>query len=226
MKTVAITGTSRGIGLALTNVFLDNGWKVIAIGRHMPAASTNPNVRIEQCDLTDGAQIAALVQRLRGAPIDVLINNAGLYDATSVDDPVATTDFDHLTNVFRTNTIAPKLLSEALVPNLQAGTDKLVVSITSGMGTYALLDEYHAAHWAYGASKAALNYAMVSFSELHTGIKAALVSPGWVQTAMGGSDAPLPVEESVAGIYDLIANHPKKLLNGEIVDYTGKRMDF
>jgi NAD(P)-dependent dehydrogenase (short-subunit alcohol dehydrogenase family) len=208
MKTVAITGTSRGIGLALTNVFLDNGWKVIAIGRHMPAASTNPNVRIEQCDLTDGAQIA------------------GLYDATSVDDPVATTDFDHLTNVFRTNTIAPKLLSEALVPNLQAGTDKLVVSITSGMGTYALLDEYHAAHWAYGASKAALNYAMVSFSELHTGIKAALVSPGWVQTAMGGSDAPLPVEESVAGIYDLIANHPKKLLNGEIVDYTGKRMDF
>src|SRR5262245_36557211 len=125
MKTVAITGTSRGIGLGLTRIFLENGWQVIAIGRHMPAASTNPNVRIEACDLTDAAQIRSLVERLQGVKIDVLINNAGLYDAGSVDDAVATNDFEHLANVFRTNVIAPKLLAEALVPNLQAGEDKL-----------------------------------------------------------------------------------------------------
>jgi NAD(P)-dependent dehydrogenase (short-subunit alcohol dehydrogenase family) len=226
MKTVAITGTSRGIGLGLSKIFLDNGWQVIAIGRHMPASSTNPNVRIEACDLTDGAQLNALVDRLKGVKIDVLINNAGLYDAGSVDDPTATTDFDHLTNVFRTNVIAPKLLAEGLVPNLQLGEDKLVVSITSVMGTYAGLEPYHAEHWAYSASKAALNYAMVSFSELHKDIKAALVHPGWVQTDMGASGAVVPVEESAGGIYDLIANRPKKLLNGEIVDYTGERMDF
>ena len=140
MKTVAITGTSRGIGLALTKLFLENGWQVIAIGRHLPEHSNNPHVRIEQCDLTDGAQIAALLQRLQGVTIDVLINNAGLYDATSVDDAVATTNFEHLTNVFRTNVIAPKLLAEGLAVNLQTGEDKLVVSITSGMGTYAELD--------------------------------------------------------------------------------------
>jgi NAD(P)-dependent dehydrogenase (short-subunit alcohol dehydrogenase family) len=226
MKTVAITGTSRGLGLALTRTFLTNGWQVIAIGRHLPDASTTLNVRIEQCDLANGAAIRAVAANLRDVKIDVLINNAGVYDAVSVDENDATTDTTKLANVFQVNTIAPKLLSELLVPNVQAGEDKLIISITSGMGTYAEFDTYHAKHWAYSASKAALNYAMVSFAELHPDIKTALVSPGWMQTSMGGSDAVIRPEESAEAIYDLVANHPKKLLNAGIVDYTGRKMDF
>jgi NAD(P)-dependent dehydrogenase (short-subunit alcohol dehydrogenase family) len=226
MKTVAITGTSRGLGLALTRIFLANGWAVIAIGRHMPGASTTPNVRIEQCDLADGEAIRAVANNLRDVKIDVLINNAGVFDAASVDEAAAATDAAQLAQVFQVNTIAPKLLSELLVANLQAGEDKLIVSITSGMGTYGEFETYHAKHWAYSASKAALNYAMVSFAELHPDIKAALISPGWLQTDMGGSGAVLKPEESAEAIYDLVANHQKKLLNAEIVDYTGKKMDF
>jgi NAD(P)-dependent dehydrogenase (short-subunit alcohol dehydrogenase family) len=226
MKTVAITGTSRGLGLALTRVFLANGWQVVAIGRHMPSASTTPNVRIEQCDLTDGTSIRAVAANLQGVKIDVLVNNAGVYDTVDGGQSAVTSDFEQLTNVFQVNTIAPKLLSDALVTNLQSGDSKLVVTISSGMGTYSEFETYHAEHWAYSASKAAVNYAMVSFAELHPDIKATLINPGWLQTKIGGADAPLTPEESAEAMYDLIANHDKKLPNAGMVDYDGKKMDF
>jgi NAD(P)-dependent dehydrogenase (short-subunit alcohol dehydrogenase family) len=96
--------------------------------------------------------------------------------------------------------------------------------MSSGMGTFGEFDTYSAGHWAYSASKAAVNYAMVSFAELHQDITSALVNPGWLQTGMGGQDAPLSPEESAAAILKLITNHARKLPTGRMVDYTGKEM--
>lgn len=226
MKTVVITGTSRGLGQALAEKFLAEGWKVVAVARRQPELAAHPNLQVEICDLTKGEDIATLVTNLKGVPVDVLLNNAGLYDWPSPDEDVASTDFTLLTNVFQVNSIAPKVLADALVSNLQAGETKLVVTITSGMGTYDEFDEYHAEHWAYSASKAAVDYAMVSFAELHRDLKSSLVNPGWVQTQMGGDEAPLKPSESAEAIFNLIADHNKKLPNAKIVDYEGKEMKF
>ena len=225
MGTVLITGANHGLGLALTQAFLQAGWQVIAVTRG-EELSTHPNLRNEPCDLAKGEEIAALTSRLHGVPIDVLVNNAAVYDSASADDAMATTDHAQLVNVFAVNAVAPKMLADALVPNLQAGTSKLVVTMSSGMGTYAAFEQYHAQHWAYSASKAAVNYAMVSFAELHGDIKSTLVNPGWMQTTMGGNGAVLKPEESAAAIFDLIANHPDKLPIAQLVDYTGEKMNF
>jgi NAD(P)-dependent dehydrogenase (short-subunit alcohol dehydrogenase family) len=226
MKTVVITGANRGLGLALTQAFLQAGWKVIAVARHAVELPANPNLQVIGCELTDPQALSALVAQLHAMPLDVLINNAGVYDWPSPDKDVATTDFTQLTTVFQVNTIVPKLLADALVPNLEAGTEKLVVTLSSGMGTYSEFEQYHAVHWAYSASKAAVNYAMVSFAELHSDIKSTLINPGWMQTEIGGVDAPLKPEESAAAILDLITNHADKLPTAKMVDYTGEHMNF
>lgn len=225
MKTVLITGANHGLGHALTIGFLDAGWRVIAAAHQMPELPQTDNVQIELCDLTDEQTVQGLAARLQGTPIDVIINNAARNDSPP-DDETVTTDFAQLTKLFQVNTIAPKLLADALVGNLHAGVDKLVVTMSSAMGTYAAFEEYHAKHWAYSASKAAVNYAMVSFAKLHPSFKSVLINPGWMQTAIGGSDAPLQPEESAAAIIDLIVHHADKLPNARMVDYSGKHMDF
>jgi NAD(P)-dependent dehydrogenase (short-subunit alcohol dehydrogenase family) len=225
MKTVLVTGANRGLGRALTTGFLEAGWRVVAIAREAPELPRSEHLQVELCDLTDGQTIPGLAARLQGAPIDVVINNAAIYDARPNDETI-TTDFTQLSQLFQVNTIAPKLLADALVGNLHAGVDKLVVTMSSGMGTYAEFDEYHATHWAYSASKAAVNYAMVSFAKLNPSFKSVLINPGWMQTAIGGDDAPLKPEESAAAIIDLIVNHESKLPNARMVDYIGKHMDF
>ena len=53
------------------------------------------------------------------------------------------------------------------------------------------MDDYHATHWAYSASKAAVNYAMIAFAKTHPTLKSVLIHPGWVKTKIGGHDAPL-----------------------------------
>jgi len=224
MKTVLITGANRGLGFTLAKGFLEAGWRVIAVAREVPDLPQSDHVQVELCDLTDPHAIPGLAARLQGAPIDVLINNAAMYDAPPNDETI-TTDFTELTRLFQVNTLAPKLLADALVGNLHAGATKLVVTMSSGMGTYAAFDEYHAKHWAYSASKAAVNYAMVSFAELNPSFKTVLINPGWMQTAIGGDDAPLKPIESARAILDLILNHSDKLPNARLVDYDGKQMD-
>jgi NAD(P)-dependent dehydrogenase (short-subunit alcohol dehydrogenase family) len=226
MKTILITGTNHGLGLALTKAALAAGWKVIAVARTAPEIPSSPNLQVELCDLSSDPALQALLLKLQNVPIDVLVNNAAVYDAGSVDDDKATTDYETLANVFRVNVVAPKLLADGLVANLQAGQEKLIVTISSGMGTYAEFEEYHAEHWAYSASKAAVNYAMISFAALHKDLKSCLVNPGWMQTTMGGKDATIPPEESAANILDLITNHQTKLPNAKMVDHLGEAMEL
>ena len=67
--------------------------------------------------------------------------------------------------------MAPWLLADRLVPALERGEEKLVVTLSSVMGTYAGMDDYRAIHWAYGASKAAANFAMKAFAKTHPELK-------------------------------------------------------
>lgn len=212
MKTVLIIGAGSGVGKALKEVFGKYEWETIAFAH-------------KDVDITEQKSIEELIKKLQGKPIDVLINCAGVYDGPADGEPTATT-IDSITNVFQVNTIGAKILADVLVPNLLQGTERLVVTISSVMSTYSQLDAYAAKHWSYGASKMALNYAMLSFNTVHPEIKSVLIHPGWVKTKIGGKDALIEPEESAAGIYKLIINHKSRLLNGKLIDYLGNLIEF
>lgn len=212
MKTVLITGAGSGVGKALNDVFTKNGWETIALTH-------------KDLDITNQDSIEELTQKLEGKPIDVLLTSVGVYDGPADGYPTATT-IEGLTYVFQVNTIGPKMLADRLVPNLLLGKEKLVVTVSSIMSTMAKLDAYAGEHWSYGASKMAVNYAMLAFGKVHPEIKSVLMHPGWVKTKLGGVDALIEPEESALGIYKLIENHESDLPNGKLVDYQGKIIEF
>jgi NAD(P)-dependent dehydrogenase (short-subunit alcohol dehydrogenase family) len=242
MKTVLITGARSGLGLALAREFLGKGWRVIAAGRRMTElpddVRTNPNTTTVELELSDEETVRACANTLVGVPIDVLINNAGVYDSGPADDDTVVSTLDAIARVFIVNAIAPRLLADVLLPNLALGSERLIVGISSGMGTFAQLqgrdleptsrgtDGYEALHWVYSASKTALNYALLAFGVSHSDIKVSLINPGWMQTAIGGKDAPESTDKSAEHIAELILNHQTRLPAGELVDHLGNKMEL
>ncbi|HUD02606.1 MAG TPA: SDR family NAD(P)-dependent oxidoreductase [Candidatus Paceibacterota bacterium] len=242
MKTVLITGARSGLGLALAREFLGKGWRVVAAGQKMAElpddVRTNPNTTTIELELSDETTVRACATTLVGVPIDVLINNAGVYDSSSVDDDAIVSTLDAIAHVFVINAIAPRLLADLLLPNLALGSERLVVGISSGMGTFAQLagrdleptsrgtNGYEALHWVYSASKTALNYALLAFGVSHPDIKVSLINPGWMQTAIGGKDAPESTEESAAHIALLILAHKTRLPASTLVDHLGDTMEL
>jgi NAD(P)-dependent dehydrogenase (short-subunit alcohol dehydrogenase family) len=208
MPRCLITGANRGLGLEFTRQYAAEGWHVIATCRQpqsaVALAAVPGNVRVEALDVTDFAAIAALADHLGGEPIDLLINNAGVYGPSQVRydqiDPAVWAD------VLAVNAIAPLVVSAAFVPAVTKGAHRKIVSLTSLMGSIA--DNSSGGAYYYRSSKAALNAAMRSLAiDLKgQGIIVAVLHPGWVRTDMGGAKAPLDVETSVQGMRRVIAN--------------------
>lgn len=221
MKTVLITGAGGGLGSALVRVFFQEGWEVYGVVRK--AAPHLAGLQRIEADLSTDKGLSEVV---RAAPesLDVLINCAGLYDTQgdSVDDDLLLTTLAEITPVFQVNTMAPILLAERVRANLERGECKLVLTTTSIMGTHALMDEYHAEHWPYSASKAAVNYAMIGFAKRFPNLTSTLIHPGWVRTKMGGKNATVEPTVAAQKIFTLVmAEH---LPSGVLLDTDGKEM--
>jgi NAD(P)-dependent dehydrogenase (short-subunit alcohol dehydrogenase family) len=204
MTSFLITGASRGIGFGLVERLVLRGDKVFASARNPDAdplallAGKFPDrLTLHRLDVTDPASISALAKALEGQPIDVLINNAGIRGPER--QSALDMDFLGFAETLVVNTIAPLRVSQALVPNLTAGTKPRIVMISSIMGQ---LSRPMAGDLAYCTSKTALNKVMQSLAmELKgAGITVASVHPGWVKTDMGGPRAPLAVGEAVRNL--------------------------
>ena len=140
MKTVLITGANRGIGLALTKVCLEISMRVIATCRHPDEADAlialseqHVQLSIEQLNVNDQAQIDTLQERLLQQPIDWLINNAGISGKRGV--TVGNIERQNFLKVLETNCLGPVKISEAFLPNLAASEDKLIIIISSRVGS-------------------------------------------------------------------------------------------
>jgi NAD(P)-dependent dehydrogenase (short-subunit alcohol dehydrogenase family) len=179
MATYIVTGANRGIGLEYCRQLRQRGDRVIAVCRQ-PCDELNAlGVQVEAgVDITDAAAIADLQQRLRGIPVDVLINNAGIVERMTLDH----LDFDSIRRQFDVNAIGPLRLTQALLPNLKVGS-KLVI-MTSRMGSIA--DNTSGGSYGYRMSKVALSMAGKSLAlDLKPrGIAVAILHPGLVQTRM------------------------------------------
>lgn len=204
-QTWMITGANRGIGLALTMELLRRGDHVVAAARDPwgGALAELAGVHVGQLtplelDVTSDKSVAAAKQAFDGRPIDVLVNNAGVYGPrdrqTALD-----MDFKAWREVFEVNVYAPLRVAQAFLPNVEAGSGRKIVTISSRMGS---IGSNPSGAIAYRSSKAAVNMVMVGFGNAvrDSEVAVLLFHPGWVRTDMGGGGADIPPTESAAGL--------------------------
>jgi len=206
MPTCLITGANRGIGLEFARQYAADGWKVIATCRR-PAEAEALNalegeVEVQPLDVTDFARIEELAKKLGGVPIDLLINNAGIYGPRVV--PYTSVDYAAWAEVLRVDTMAPLKISAMFSENVAKSTLKRIVAITSNMGSIG--ENTSGGSYIYRSAKAALNAVMKSLAvDLNQKrIAVAVLHPGWVGTDMGGPGAKIEAFESVAGMREVI----------------------
>ena len=230
MTRYLITGANRGLGLEFTRQLLARGDSVIACCREPDSAkalqelagSAGDRLTVRELDVTDADAIAELPNDLPA--IDVLINNAGIAAA---EEAFGEFDAGTMTRVLFVNAVAPMLVTQALVPLLEhAGQNPKVVCITSALGSITRAEGLIYG-LSYGMSKAALNMGVKKLSAELKGRGIALVTmhPGWVQTDMGGSGAPLRSPESIRGMLQVI----DKLTtadNGRYLTYAGEELPW
>jgi NAD(P)-dependent dehydrogenase (short-subunit alcohol dehydrogenase family) len=197
MLTVVIAGASRGIGLALCQLYVEAGAHVIA-GNRTPRGL--PGVEEIPLDVTNGQSVAAFAEALDGRPVDVLIHSAGIMGPTQ--QAGLKMDFDGFAQTLLVNTLGPLRVIQALVPNLRAAPAAKVVALTSQVAT---MSYGKPSLIAYRASKAALNKVIQCTTPELTRhkIAVALVHPGWTRTDMGGSNADFDVKTSAANVKEI-----------------------
>jgi NAD(P)-dependent dehydrogenase (short-subunit alcohol dehydrogenase family) len=203
MSTVLVTGANRGLGLEFVRQYAAAGASVLAACRDPRAATALTAIAgVEVCELDVGsaASVAALAASLKGRAVDILVNNAGRLSAGRPEhnDPEAVLE------MFRINTLGPLMLSEALVENLASSARRLIVTVSSDLGS--LSGNASGGNLGYRVSKAAVNMVMRTLAvELKPrNISCVLLTPGWVRTDMGGSNAPLSPTQSVTGMCRVI----------------------
>ena len=224
MGTVFITGANRGLGLEFVKEFTENNYEVIATCRDLKSsrdlsslAKSSSSINLHQLDVSNTKSIRDLANQLQDKPIDILINNAGIYRSGIFN----SVNKDSWIESFITNTIGPYEVIEHFLPNVLQGHEKKVISITSKMGS--IDDNTSGGSYIYRSSKTALNSMMRSLThdlKSHN-IATMTLHPGWVRTDMGGPGGGIDVTESVSGMIQRIKD--LSLQNtGQYIDYAGK----
>ncbi|MCP4425525.1 MAG: SDR family oxidoreductase [Chloroflexi bacterium] len=214
MINALITGASRGIGLELTRQLLHQGNRVIATCRNPAqadelqslAGTFKEQLTILPLDVTHDKAVkeARTAVAAQTSSLDLLINNAGiLYRGEGVD------NFDpaKMRHTFDVNVVGVMRVTTQFVDLLRSGTNPRIINISSQLGSLSAMNSDQG-HVSYNSSKAALN--MVSrklAQELKgDGIVVTAVHPGWVQTDMGGAEAPVSILDSAQGILNVSEN--------------------
>lgn len=242
MQSALITGANRGIGLEFVRQYLADGWHVYAACRdperaeQLRALGKELGDRLEllRIDVTNAEEVKTAAGSLKGKSIDVLINNAGVVEPVFYgsgayeghDDPdLRNYDFDGWLDVLRTNLLGPARVCGAFVDNLANGKRPVAVNMVSTLASIS--GTWQAGRYAYRTSKAALNMLTRSAGEWYQsrGIILVSISPGWTQTAMGGTKATNTAEQSASGVRRVIASLTLADA-GKFLDFKGESMSW
>ncbi|RWS05174.1 hypothetical protein B4U79_01861 [Dinothrombium tinctorium] len=231
---ILITGANRGLGLEFVKQYaaIANVNLIFATCRNpekadklQAIAKSNPKVRVLQLNVADYNQHQALTETVRSVVKDnglnLLINNAGVY----VRGDLERTTPEGMMESFSVNTIAPLMLTKALLPLLKESSSQghktAIINITSKMGS--IDDNTSGSHYMYRSSKTALNMVTKGLSVDLKTFKIICIAqhPGWVQTDMGGKNAPLTESQSISAMIQTIENADESV-NGKMLNYDGK----
>ncbi len=229
MEVILVTGANRGIGLALTRVLLAGGQVVIAgCRRPKQAAELNQlflshpeTLDLIECNLDSEEELrpAAEASLKRRKKLDALVNNAGIMPEAG-NESILNMDLGLFWQAFNTNVLGTARVIRAFYPLLAQSERPRIVNVSSGLGSISTREGHD--HYAYSASKAALNMLTRTIANelAPKGVTTVAISPGWVRTEMGGEKATLSPEESA----QTLANTIQKIgpeLNGEFLDRNG-----
>jgi len=228
--TILITGANRGIGLEFTEQFAEDGWQVLACCRNPVDArqlqalgERYPAIELHALDVTNYQQMAALADQLGNRPIDILLSNAGIFGSKGV--ALGEIDAQEWRQVLEVNTIAPLMLVQTFVDQVAASQQKLIAVISSKVGSIA--DNSSGGNYIYRSSKTAVNQVVKNLSiELaDRGISAVCLHPGWVKTDMGGPNAEISTDESVAGLKSILQS-AGPAQSGLFTEYNGNSIPW
>ncbi|NKB43049.1 MAG: SDR family NAD(P)-dependent oxidoreductase [Alphaproteobacteria bacterium] len=235
--TVLVTGSNRGIGLEFVRQYAAKEWRVIATTRRpnqaralQALARSQTNVTVELLDVTNGDHLDALVEKYRGQPIDVLINNAGVSgDFQGPGQSLGTLDYTTVDTFMSVNAIGPLRVTEAFYENVKLSDQKKVIAITALLGVHSFkYGGFSGAYW-YKVSKAAMNAAVFNLAQdaIKDGITVALLTPGEVAVEKVVDPGPnfIAPEVSIRGMIDVIEGLSSED-SGAIIRYNGKRYAF
>ena len=231
MPTILITGANRGLGLEFTRQYLTEGYSVIAACRNPDAAhalrelerTASGALSVVEVDVADTASVKRAAARVPTPMIDVLVNCAGVFGTGG--HTIGSLDYDAWRAVLEVNALGPARMCEAFLDQIARSDRRLVVTITSGLGSLA--DNTTGGYIPYRTSKAAVNMLMRSAAiDLKPrGVTCVVVNPGWVKTDMGGPNAKLSAEESVGALRRLIAKiRPQD--SGRFYNYDGREFPW
>ena len=235
MQHILITGSNRGVGLALVKEYLNRG------NVHIFAACRNPNsatdlqslqeqnsgsVTLVKLDINKAEEIKNAVGQVSAhiSKLDLLINNAGIYPRTPENTSLGHLDYDELSHVITTNSVSPVMVTQAFADLLKNGDNARVVMISSQMGS---ITRAGSGGMSYRMSKASLNMAAKVLSSMlhHDGVTVITTHPGHVSTDMGGASAPVSPAQSARGLADVIDSLTLSQ-SGKFFNYTGEEMPW
>ena len=231
--TVLITGSNRGIGFEFVRRFSERDWRIIATARK-PDEATNlqaladadPDIIIEQLDVTDHPRIDELAVKYQAQPIDILLLNAAIGPAGI--QTLAKLEFDRARLSYEVNVIGPMKLTQAFMENVKASQKKQVIAMSSDSGSF-VAGSQRPILWHYKASKAALNmyFHTLAFETQKRGVTAIMLHPGLVATNPQLAKFPgvIQTEDSVRQMLVVI---DKLTLedNGRFISYEGDTMPW
>ncbi|XP_062997272.1 C-signal-like [Elgaria multicarinata webbii] len=246
-SSVLVTGSSRGIGLELVRQLVEKSnrpeW-IFATCRDPEGpraqdlrnlAAKYQGVEIVQLDTTDPFSIRAaaarVTERLKGAGLNLLINNAGTVKPNTLESETP----EDMIEVYKTNVIGPLVMSQAFLPLLRKAAQEknqegmscskaAIVNISSEAGSITnmyLWKQESGQVINYRCSKAALNMLTrcQSLGFAKDEILCISLHPGWLQTEMG--NGPTKVDEGVRAILNTLASLSEKD-SGTFVNWEGK----
>lgn len=200
---VLVIGASRGIGLELVRQYLDAGQRVIATARDADGLARLKDVGAQtiQLDVADPASVSGLSWLLDGEKLDLALYVAGVFSTGGAISPPTQQDFDVM---MHTNVLGVMQALPQVAPWVEEAGGQFAF-LSSDMGHIG--DSRSSRGWLYKVSKAALNMAVVAAQPDYPRAQFLLVHPGWVQTDMGTSAAPLTVQDSVSALRQTLAAH-------------------
>jgi len=220
MATILIIGASRGIGLELARQYVEAGDRVIATARddagreRLQALGAQPLT----VDVANPASVSGLSWLLDGEKIDLALYVAGVIRRPNALTPPTQQDFDA---VMHTNVLGAMQALPQVAP-MVADAQGVFAFVSSSMSQIGSVDDSES--WLYRTSKAALNMAVASAQHDYPGATLVTIDPGWVQTEMGGGEAPLTVQESVRGMRATLAS-VTGADKGRLLHHDGRRAD-